>query len=141
MATYFNAVGIRTRLRPIERAAYFKSWAEKKYRGLIHGGSGAFGNAATRMEAFVVGGGTYAYGSYPDIDGLFREQASELDAKRREATLHRIQQLIYDKVMAAPIWVNAGMNGLGRRVEESGIGLIPGYIFSAPYEEVRLKGP
>jgi peptide/nickel transport system substrate-binding protein len=140
VANYLNAVGIRTKLRPIERAAYFKGWAEKKYRGLIHGGSGAFGNAATRMEAFVVSGGTYAYGSYADIDGLFREQASELDGKRREATLHRIQQLMHDKVMAAPIWVNAGMNGLGRRVEESGIGLIPGYIFSAPYEDVKLKG-
>jgi peptide/nickel transport system substrate-binding protein len=140
IANYLNAVGIRARLRPLERAAYFKGWAEKKYRGLIHGGSGAFGNAATRIEAFVAGGGTYAYGSYADIDGLFREQASELDVKRREAALHRIQQLVHEKVLAAPIWVNAGMNGLGRRVEESGIGLIPGYIFSAPYEDVKLKG-
>jgi hypothetical protein len=32
------------------------------------------------------------------------------------------------------------MNGLGRRVEESGIGLVSGYIFSAPYEDVKLKG-
>src|SRR3989449_6381512 len=47
-------------------------------------------NAATRIEAFVASGGTYVYGSYPDIDGLFREQATELDRKRREATLHRI---------------------------------------------------
>src|SRR5262249_6452510 len=42
--------------------------------------------------------GAYTYGSYPDIDGLFREQASELDRKKREAILHRIQQLIYEKV-------------------------------------------
>ena len=46
----------------------------------------------------IVGGGTYAYGSYADIDGLFQEQASELDPKRREATLHRIQQLVHEKV-------------------------------------------
>jgi peptide/nickel transport system substrate-binding protein len=75
-----------------------------------------------------------------EFDGLFREQASELDVKRREAMLHRIQQLVHEKVMTAPIWLNAGMNGLGRRVEESGISLIPGYIFSAPYEDVKLKG-
>jgi len=139
IVTYLNAVGIRTRLRPLERAAYFRGWAEKKYKGLIHGGSGAFGNAATRIEAFVAGGGTYAYGSYADIDGLFREQANDLDPKRREATLHRIQQLVHDKVMVAPIWLNAGMNGVGPRVEEPGIGLITGYIFSAPYEDVKLK--
>ena len=82
----------------------------------------------------------YVYGSYADIDGLFKEQASEIDVKRREAMLHRIQQLMHKKVITAPIWLNAGMNGLGRRVEESGISLIPGYIFSAPYEDVKLKG-
>jgi peptide/nickel transport system substrate-binding protein len=139
VVNYLNAVGIRVKLRPIERAAFFKGYAEKKYRGLIQGGSGAFGNAATRIEAFVASGGTYVYGGYADIDGLFREQAAELDAKRREATLHRIQQLIHEKVLVAPIWLNAGLNGVGPRVEESGIGVIGGYAFSAPYEDVKLK--
>jgi peptide/nickel transport system substrate-binding protein len=140
VVNYLNSAGIRVKLRPIERAAFFRGWAEKKFKGLIQGGSGAFGNAATRIEAFVAAGGTYVYGSYGDIDGLFLEQATELDPKRREATLHRIQQLIHDKAMFAPIWLNAGLSGLGPRVEESGIGVIPGYAFSAPYEDVKLKG-
>jgi peptide/nickel transport system substrate-binding protein len=140
VVNYLNAVGIRTKLRPIERASFFKGYAEKKYKGLVQGGSGAFGNAATRIEAFVAGGGTYVYGSYGDIDGLFREQASELDPKRREAMLHRIQQLMHEKVIVAPIWLNSGMNGVGPRVEESGIGVVTGYAFSAPYEDVKLKG-
>lgn len=139
MLNYLRAVGIQARLRPLERAAFFKGYSEKKYRGLIQGASGAFGNAATRIEAFVAAGGTYVYGSYADIDGLVREQATELDPKRREATLHRIQQLIHDKAMIAPIWLSAGMNGVGPRVEESGFGLISGYAFSAPYEDVKLK--
>ena len=84
-------------------------------------------------------GGTYVYGSYSDIDGFFREQANELDSKRREATLHRIQQLIYDKAIVEPIWLHAGLSGVGPRVEESGIGLIAGHVLSAPYEDVRLK--
>jgi len=127
VVNYLNAAGIRVRLRPIERAAFFRGWAEKKYKGLIQGASAAYGNAATRIEAFVAGGGAYVYGSYGD-------------AKRREATLHRIQQLIHDKVMVAPIWLNAGLNGVGPRVEEAGIGIITGYAFSAPYEDVKLKG-
>jgi peptide/nickel transport system substrate-binding protein len=139
VVNYLNAAGIRVKLRPIERAAFFKGYAEKKFRGLIQGGSGAFGNAATRIEAFIAGGGTYVYGSYADIDGLFREQATDPDPKRREATLFRIQQLIHDKAVIAPIWLNAGLNGVGPRVEESGIGLIAGYAFSAPYEDVKLK--
>src|SRR5262249_50699074 len=64
-----NTVGIRVKLRPLERAAFFKSYGDKKFtKGIVQGASGAFGNAASRLEAFVVKGGTYAYGSYPDID-------------------------------------------------------------------------
>ena len=140
MMNYLRAVGIQARLRPLERAAFFKGYAERKHRGLIQGASGAFGNAATRLESFVVGGGTYVYGAYPDIDGLFREQAAEADPKRRAAVLERIQQLVHDKTMFAPIWLNAGLNGVGPRVEESGLGLIAGYAFSAPYEDLKLKG-
>ena len=42
-------------------------------------------------------------------------------------------------MLVAPIWLNAGLNGVGPRVEESGYGLIAGYAFSGPYEDVRLK--
>ncbi len=135
-----HAVGIRAKLRPLERAAFQKGYTDKKYKNLVHSGSAAFGNAATRIEAFIASGGAYVYGSYPDIDGLFREQATELDRKRREAMLHRIQQLIHDKAVVAPIVQVGLMNGHGPRVEESGLGLITGYPFSAPYEDVRLKG-
>jgi peptide/nickel transport system substrate-binding protein len=135
-----QAAGIRVKLRPLERAAFQKGYGEKKYRNLVHSGSAAFGNAATRIEAFIASGGVYVYGSYPDIDGLFREQATELDKKRREATLQRIQQLMHDKAMVAPIVQVGLMSGYGPRVEESGLGLITGYSFSAPYEDVRLKG-
>jgi peptide/nickel transport system substrate-binding protein len=135
-----KAVGIQARLRPLERAAFFKGYSEKKHKGLIQGASAAFGNAATRIEAFVAAAGAYAYGSYPDIEGLFREQSTELDQRRRGAMLERIQQLIHDKVVFAPIWLNAGLHGVGPRVEESGFGLIPAYAFSAPYEDLKLKG-
>ena len=104
------------------------------------GGSAAFGNAATRLEAFVVKGGTYAYGSYPDIDDLFQQQAVELDHEKRAALLDRIQQLIHDNVIAAPIWHLAALSGVGPRVEASGIGLIGGDPWSSPYEDVTLKG-
>jgi peptide/nickel transport system substrate-binding protein len=139
VANDLQQVGIRVRLTPLERGAFFKGYAEKKFKNLIQGASGAFGNAATRIEAFVASGGIYAYGSYPDIDGLFREQAGELDRARREAALHKIQQLVYDKAMFAPIWQLAFLNGVGPRVGESGLGLIAGHAYSAPYEDVTLK--
>jgi len=140
VVNYLKAVDIRLRLRPLERAAFFAQHQEKKLRNVVQASSGAFGSAATRLESFVVKGGAFAYGSYPDIDGLFSEQAAEVDRKRREATLHKIQQLIRDKVMYAPIWELGFINGVGPRVEESGLGLIAGHAYSAPYEDLKLKG-
>ena len=140
VANNLQAAGIRVKLRPLERAAFFSGYGEKKFKNLIQGASGAFGNAATRLEAFAVTGGNYVYGSYPDIDGLFQEQAAELDRKRREAILHKMQQLVLDKVIYAPIWELAFLNGVGPRVRESGLGLISGHAYSAPYEDVTLKG-
>jgi len=106
----------------------------------IYSPSGAFGNTAIRLETFVASGAIYAYGGYPDIDGLLREQAAELDRKRREAMLHRIQQLVHDKAMYAPIWELGFIHAQGPRVAESGLGLITGWAFSAPYEDVKLRG-
>ena len=132
-------VGIQAKLRPLERAAFFSGYGSKKFKNLIQGASGAFGNAATRMEAFVVTGGTYVYGTYPDLDGLYREQASELDQKKREAILQRMQQLLQDRAVYAPIWELAFLNGVGPRVQEAALGLIPGHAYSAPYEDVAIK--
>jgi peptide/nickel transport system substrate-binding protein len=138
--TDLKAVGIGLKLRPLERATFFKGVAEKRYRNLVYLFIGASGNAATWLEALAITGGTYAYGGYPDIDGLFSEQAVELDRAKREVILHKIQQLIHERAMFAPIWDFAFLHGVGPRVEESGLGLLEPWGFSAPYEDVKLKG-
>ena len=132
-------VGIRMKLRPIERAAFNKGYSEKLYRDIIQGGSGAFGNTATRMETFVVKDGAYVYGSYPDIDALFVSQADEADPEMRKKILYRMQELIHERTIYTPIWQLAFLNGQGPRIEESGLGLIQGHPYSAPYEDVRIK--
>ena len=139
MINDLKAVGIRLKLRALERATFFKGVADKKIRGVVYLFFGSTGNAATWLESYAISGGTYAYGGFPDIDGLFREQANELDRTRREATLHRIQQLVHERAMFIPIWDFAFLHGVGPRVEESGLGLLAPYGFSAPYEEVKLK--
>ena len=133
-------VGIRVKLRPLERAAFFKAYSEKKLKNVVQGASGAFGNCATRAESFVVSGGTYVYGSYPDIDKLFAEQAAELDRAKRTAILHRLQQLVHEKTIFAPIFQQAFISGVGPRVGQSGFGLIAGFPYTAPYEDLTLKG-
>ena len=133
-----NAVGIRMRMRPMERAAFYAAWQEKKLRGLFLVAVGNSGNAASRVEAFMYSKGASAYGGYPDIDELFLQQARERDRAKREALLYRIQQLTIDRVMFAPLMDLRGLNGIGPRVAEHTINSIPMYPFPA-YEDVRLK--
>ena len=139
VVNYLQAVGIRARVRGLERAAFYKMDQEKVFKHLVRSGSAAPGNAATRIEAFAVSGGIRAYGGYPDVDGLYREQANELEPKRRESLLFKIQQLMHERVMFAPLLEPAFLNGVGPRVEESGLGLIVGHLYSAPYEDLKLK--
>jgi peptide/nickel transport system substrate-binding protein len=135
-----GAVGIRARLRPLERASFFAGYGDKKFKNIIQGASGAFGNVATRLEAFVVKGGTYAYGNYPELDELFALQATELDHARREELLFKMQQIVHEKAIYTPIWQLAFISGVGPRVDQSSFGLIKGFVYPAPYEELTLKG-
>jgi peptide/nickel transport system substrate-binding protein len=136
---YLNTVGIRVRLRLMERAAYYKEYGEKKLRGVLYTGSAAFGNAATRMENYIIGGGRYVYGSHKDMDGLFSEQVNETNLKTRQQTLHKIQQLAHERVMFIPIMETAFLNGVGPSVEVDGLNVIPGFAYSAPYEDLKVK--
>jgi peptide/nickel transport system substrate-binding protein len=141
IANYLGAIGIRTSVRTIERAAFMAAWKEKKLQGIMVVPSAALGNAATRIETFVLSTGAYAYGGYPDIDDLFHQQAQERDRSKREALLHQIQRLMHERVMHGPIWEPATLHGVGPRVEEPGVGLNPSLYFAAPYEDMRLKKP
>jgi peptide/nickel transport system substrate-binding protein len=139
VANYLQAVGIRIKVRPMERAALITALKEKKLTGLTSGGSGTLGNAATRLEPYVVSWGEFARMSYPDIDELFKQQSAERDRKKREALLHQIQRLMHERAMYAPLYELVWPNGVGPRVAESGFGLIPFYYYTGPYEDMRLK--
>jgi peptide/nickel transport system substrate-binding protein len=133
-----NAVGIRTKMRPMERAAFYAAWREKKLRGLFITGVGNSGNAASRVQEFISSKGSYAYGGYPDIDDLFQQQARERDPRKREALLFRIQQLTIDRVMFAPIMDFRALMGVGPRVTEHTITWIHNSPFPS-YEDMRLR--
>jgi peptide/nickel transport system substrate-binding protein len=138
---YLQAVGIRTRLRTMERAAFLTAWREHKLRGVIMGLGAPAGNAATRIEVYVTKNGIYSSGVVPEIETLFERQARELDRKKREGMLHQIQQIMQDRAMYVPIYELAFLWGIGPRVEEACVDHIKGFSYSAPYEDLRLKAP
>ncbi len=141
VGSYLQAVGVRTRMRTMERAAFLTAWREKKLRGVIMGLGAPAGNAATRIEVYVTRGGIYSSGEVPEIEALFQRQARELDRKKREGMLHQIQQIMYDRAMYVPIYELAFLWGVGSRVEEACVDHIKGFSYSAPYEDLRLRTP
>jgi peptide/nickel transport system substrate-binding protein len=133
------AIGIRAKLQPRERAAMQAAQREKTVKNLTRYGSGAPGNAATRVEAFMYSKGVSSWIKDPEIDQWFTQQSQERDRKKREALLHKIQQKVYDEAYLLPIWQLSFLCATGPRVAVSGLKLIPGHVYSAPYEDVQLK--
>jgi peptide/nickel transport system substrate-binding protein len=139
IGNYFGAVGIRTRLRTMERAAFYAALATKKLHGVCVCIDAVYGNAASRLSEVVPAEGAFAYGAYPDIEALYRQQAQELDKKKRAALLTQIQQQLHERVRFAPIYEYIWPSGIGPRVEDPAFMLIDPYPWSAPLEEVKLK--
>jgi peptide/nickel transport system substrate-binding protein len=137
-ATNLASVGIKTRMITMERAAFQSAWLTKKLKGLCFCIHAPYGNAASRMAQFVPSEGDFARGADPDVDALFKQQARELDRKKREAMLHQIQQLLYERVRFGPIWEYIWPSGIGPRVGEPALLKIDPYPWSAPYEDVTL---
>src|SRR5437667_6486992 len=135
---YLNAVGIRMKMRAMERATFYAQWREKKLRGLFLTAVSNSGNAASRVESFIQSKGAYAYGGYPDIDDLFLQQARERDPKKREALLHKIQQLTIDRAMFAPVMDLRVLMGVGPRIARHTITDIWMSPFPS-YEDMELK--
>ena len=139
-ANFLNAVGIRSRIRSMERATFLAIWREKKLRGMFLAAVGNSGNAASRVESFIYSKGGYAYGGYPDIDDLFLQQDRERNVVRREALLRQIQQLTIDRVMFVPIMEYRNLRGVGPRLADHALDTLHLVPYPA-YEDMRLKGP
>jgi peptide/nickel transport system substrate-binding protein len=140
VGNYLRAVGIRTTLQTMERAAFFTRRRERTLKGLILDTLGGVGHAATVLETIAVSWGTRVSGGYPDLDDLFRQQEKEHDRGTRQAILHDIQRRIHERVMLAPLFQFSWLVGVNRRVAEPALGRISLYPYSAPYEDVIVAG-
>jgi peptide/nickel transport system substrate-binding protein len=139
VANDFATVGIRTKFVTMERAAFQKAWLSKTLKGVCVCVHATYGNAASRMAEFVPSDGSFTRGVDPDVDALYKQQARETDRKKREAMLHKIQQLLYERVRFGPIWEYIWPSGIGPRVGDPALLKIDPYPWSAPLEDVTLK--
>jgi peptide/nickel transport system substrate-binding protein len=138
VGNYLRAVGIRTTLHTMERAAFLAQRRERTLKGVIVDTLGGWGNAATVLETIAVSWGTRVSGGYPDLDALFRQQEQEPDREKRQAILHNIQRRMHERVVLAPLFQFAVLAGVNRRVAEPALGRIQLYPYSAPYEDIVI---
>jgi peptide/nickel transport system substrate-binding protein len=120
-------VGIRGNVRTVERAAFVAAHKEHTLKHLAYQGSGAFGNAATRLEAFTYSKGANSWLKDAEIDTWYAQQATERDRQKRAVLLHQIQQKLHDEARFIPMWELGFLCAAGPRVAVSGVGLIPFY--------------
>ncbi len=142
IVSYLGAIGIRTRLRTMERAAFFAALASEEAQGRVllqRRRSTAMPRPACRRSCRAAA--TCAYGGFPDIDELYKRQLTETDPEKREAMLHEIQKILHERTRFAPIWDYFWPSGLGPRVEEASLMKIDPFPWAAPLEDVRLKRP
>ena len=62
------------------------------------------------------GDGAFAYGSFPDLDELYRLQADESDVAKRQAMLHKLQMTLHERRRFVPIYDYIWASGVGPRV-------------------------
>src|SRR5580765_4521292 len=99
IANNFAAVGIKVRVRVMERAAFLSAWRDKKLRNVFVGANGAAGNGSTRIEPYATAEGVNAYVPLPEIESLFQRLLEELGRKKREDLLFQIQRLVSERAM------------------------------------------
>ena len=103
-------------MRTMERAAFYSALAQPRS---CHGRVRLHHRALRQRRLAPVGGDPerrrLAYGGYPDVDALYKQQAAETDRKKREAMLHQIQQMVYERVrFGSDLRVHLGRAGWAR---------------------------
>jgi len=87
----------------------------------------------------VVSGGLYTYTSVAEVDGLYDAQANEQNPRTRRVILDKMQQIIHERVLFAPVLEYAYLVSIGPRVEVDNLNVLPQNPYTAPYEELRLR--
>lgn len=142
--TSLREIGIRTKLNTMERAVFITKTGEGPgaLNGLVLNVTGAPGDAASRIRAWAICGGSNSRTCLPEIDEPFARYEKSVDPKEREQLLTEIQQYIIDNYVFVPIYRSAFINAQGPRIAnnwEEIIGSVPQYVYVGPYEDVRLK--
>ena len=83
--------------------------------------------------------GAFAYGGYPDIDALYKQQAARRTGRSARRCSTRSSASCTSACASRRSTSTSGRAAIGPRVAEPALMMIDPYPWSAPLEEVRLK--
>ena len=126
-STISRQIGIRCTLQPLERAGFHR----RLFRKEIQQRGDPGGERRLRQRRHPARG-VFRQGRRLCLWQLSRYRRAVSSSRRASSTIRnavrssaKIQQLVYEKAIYAPIWQLAFLNGVGPRVGESGFGLHP----------------
>ena len=92
-------VGVQTTLSTGEYTSFFNTWATGAYKGMTMIGTLNQYDADQVYQLFLYSKGRWgAYvGKDDKLDGMYESQNTELDAKKREQTLHDMESYVHDQ--------------------------------------------
>jgi peptide/nickel transport system substrate-binding protein len=92
-------VGVQTTLSTGEYTSFFNTWATGAYKGMTMIGTLNQYDADQVFQLFLYSKGRWGVyvGADPKIDSMYEAQNTELDAKKREQTLHDMEAYVRDQ--------------------------------------------
>jgi len=143
IASQLRAINIRTQVNNMERGAFYEQLAPgaNRLKGFVIQLSGAPGDAAARVRENATCDGTFSGICIPDVNDRMQRYDASTDPQERKVLLDEAEGYLLDNYIMVPILRQALIHGLGPRLAnpvEEIEGSIPQYVYTGPWEDVRL---
>jgi peptide/nickel transport system substrate-binding protein len=144
IASQLLAVGIKTKVNVMERAAFYDSLAPgpNRLKGFVIQLSGSPGDAAARIRENALCKGAFSSLCMPEIEQQMQKYETSSNPDERTKILNEVQTSLLDNYFIIPILRQALLNVLGPRIAnktEEVEGAIPQYVYLGPYEDLEVK--
>jgi peptide/nickel transport system substrate-binding protein len=143
IGSQLRAVNIRTQVNQMERGAFYEQLAPgpNRLKGFVIQLSGSPGDAAARVRENATCDGSFSGLCIPDVNDRMQRYDASTDPQERKKLLDEAQTYLLDNYLMVPILRQALIHGLGPRLAntvEEIEGAIPQYVYTGPWEDVRL---
>jgi peptide/nickel transport system substrate-binding protein len=144
IVSQLRAINIRTSVNTMERGAFYERLAPgpNRLKGFVIQLSGEPGDAAARVRENATCDGPFSGLCMPDANDRVQQYDASSDPKERERLLNEVQNYLLDSFLMVPVMRQVLIHGIGPRLAnplEEIEGAIPQYVYTGPWEDVRLN--